>query len=119
MVGGDVRELVWGRIFCLCLSLSVPCLAFSHLSPYILLLGQSPPTSCTPLSHRHHTMSERGPAQNLCPPSSPCGLPQEGALDLLKKLDSCQMSIRLLQVGRGWEQTETKPPDLATLLFCL
>lgn len=27
------------------LSLSVPCLAFSHLSPYILLPGQSPPTS--------------------------------------------------------------------------
>lgn len=56
-------------------------------------------------------MSERGPAQNLCPLSSPCGLPQEGALDLLKKLNSCQMSIQLLQVGRGWEASGAVPGD--------
>lgn len=30
-----------------------------------------------------------------------CDFPQEGALDLLKKLNSCQMSIQLLQVGGG------------------
>ncbi|KAL4667389.1 hypothetical protein H8959_006078 [Pygathrix nigripes] len=34
------------------------------------------------------------------PQFSPCGLPQEGALDLLKKLHSCQMSIQLLQTTR-------------------
>lgn len=34
----------------------------------------------------------------------PCDFLQEGALDLLEKLNSCQMSIQLLQVGgRGLE----------------
>ncbi|XP_019486991.1 PREDICTED: transcription elongation factor A protein 3 isoform X6 [Hipposideros armiger] len=44
--------------------------------------------------------SERGLRQN--PPASVLTLwhPQEGALDLLKKLNSCQMSIQLLQTTR-------------------
>lgn len=56
-------------------------------------------TSCRPPSHQDYAMVREGPGRPHRLQPSPCGLPQEGALDLLKKLDSWQMSIQLLQVG--------------------
>ena len=56
-------------------------------------------TSCCRPSHQDHAMVREGLGHPHRPRPSPCGLPQEGALDLLKKLHSWQMSIQLLQVG--------------------
>lgn len=56
---------------------------------------------------RAHACPWTSPQQSGRPVASPvpqyssCDFPQEGALDLLKKLNSCQMSIQLLQVGGG------------------
>lgn len=69
---------------------SAPCLSFGHVSVFSSSMYQG---------HTVVREARAGPG----PQSSPCGLPQEGALDLLKKLHSCQMSIQLLQVGWGRE----------------
>ncbi|XP_073937111.1 transcription elongation factor A protein 3 isoform X2 [Castor canadensis] len=49
---------------------------------------------------RSRTEVREGYGAESMPQWSPCGLPQEGALHLLKKLNSCQMSIQLLQTTR-------------------
>lgn len=75
-------------------------LFFDHLAACLLSLEESPPYLLPPsFPLRPHNGQREAWGRPHGPQPSPCGLPQEGALDLLKKLNSWQMSIQLLQVG--------------------
>jgi hypothetical protein len=70
-----------------CTLAQLPCICASTAC----LSGFSAPSQA-------RTEVREGYGAESMPQWSPCGLPQEGALHLLKKLNSCQMSIQLLQV---------------------
>lgn len=71
------------------------------------MISSLPPASLFPAKTTQ--WSERGLGQNPLASVFTLWPPQEGALDLLKKLNSCQMSIQLLQVGWGWEALGALP----------